>query len=106
MKTSLKTGFAQIFSCYPKEWGSAKIWGSSACTPPLTKLKRISSSSSNYVVLTFLGEKKIYPFPELVKDKPDHLPSASAACHAWRASKPPQAVLLWKISKIKQSLVE
>ena len=27
MKTSLKTGFAQIFSCYPKKWGSAKIWG-------------------------------------------------------------------------------
>ena len=31
---------------------------SPARTPPLTKLKRISSSPSDYVVLTFLGEKK------------------------------------------------
>ena len=91
-----------------------KIWGEEAAaplallarTPPLAKLKMISSSSSNYVVLTFLGEKKIYPFPELVEDKPHFLPPASEVCHAWRSSKPPHAVLLWKISKIKQSLVE
>ena len=101
MKTCWKTG--------------KKFWG---CSPPRTppplpgpyaplrKLKRISSSSSDYVVLTFLGEEKIYPFPELVEDKPEYLLPASEVCHAWRASNPPQAVLLWKISKIKQSLVE
>ena len=53
MKTSVKTDFAQIFSCCPKKMGGSKIWGSPppssppARTPPLTKLK------SNYVVLTF-----------------------------------------------------
>ena len=74
MKTSLKTGFAQIFSCCPPKMGGC----SPPCPPPpahtprLTKLKRISSSSSDYVVPTFLGEKKIYPFPELVEDKPEY----------------------------------
>ena len=91
MNTSLKTGFAQIFSCCPPQNGGLpKIWGEEAAaplalvarTPPLTKLKMISSSSSNYVVLTFLGEKKIYPFPELVEDKPHFLPPASEVCHA------------------------
>ena len=58
MKASLKTGSAQIFSCCLQKLGGSKIWGSPpfaplARTPPLTKLKRISSSSSNYVVLTF-----------------------------------------------------
>ena len=60
MKTSIKTGFAQIFFCYPKKMGVCENLrlrggggGTAACTPPLTKLKRISSSSSNYVVLTF-----------------------------------------------------
>ena len=62
MKTSLKTGVAQVLSCYPQKMGGSKIWGGGtaappivflARTPPLTKLKRISSSSSNYVVLTF-----------------------------------------------------
>ena len=48
--------------------------------PPL--LERISFSSSNYVVLTFLGEKKRYPLPELVDDKPEYLPPASEVCHA------------------------
>ena len=48
--------------------------------PPL--LERISFSSSNYVVLTFLGEKKRYPLPELVEDKPEYLPPASEVCHA------------------------
>ena len=77
MKTSLKTGFAQIFSCCPQKMGESKIWGSPpfaplARTPLLTKLKRMSSSSSDYVVPTFLGEKKIYPFPELVEDKPEY----------------------------------
>ena len=28
MKTSLKTGFNQIFSCSPKKMGGLKIWGS------------------------------------------------------------------------------
>ena len=90
MKTSLKTGSAQIFSCCLQKLGGSKIWGSPpsppiaplARTPPLRKLKRISSSSSNYVVLTFLGEKKIYPFLELVEDKPDFLLPASEVCHA------------------------
>ena len=46
------------FSCCPPKMGGSKIWGSPpfaplARTPPLTKLKRISSSSNNYVVLTF-----------------------------------------------------
>ena len=49
-------------------------------SPPLPK--RISFSSSNYVVLTFLGEKKRYPLPELVEDKPEYLPPASEVCHA------------------------
>ena len=66
MKTSLKTGFAQIkFSCCPPKMGGYRKFeggGSPARTPPLAKLKRISSSSSNYVVLTFLGEKKYTPF--------------------------------------------
>ena len=53
-----------------------------------------------------LGYEKIYPFLELVENKPHFLPPASKVCHAWRTSKPLQAVLLWKISKIKQSLVE
>ena len=111
MKTSSKTGFAQIFSCTLPKMGGSKIWGSPSFapltrTPPLTKLQRISSSWNNYVVLTFKGEKKIYPFLELVEDKPHLLSPASEVCHAWRTSKPPQAVLLWKISKIKQSLVE
>ena len=74
----------------PKNGGLPKIWGKEAAAPlaplartaPLTKLKRISSSSSNYVVLTFLGEKKIHPFPELVEDKPHFLPPPSEVCHA------------------------
>ena len=64
MKTSLKTGAAQIFSCSPQNTGELENFSGvggglqplhrpMACTPPLTKLKRISSSSSNYVVLTF-----------------------------------------------------
>ena len=32
MKTSLKTGFAQIFSCCPKKAELPKIWG--GCSPP------------------------------------------------------------------------
>ena len=87
MKTSLKTGSAEIFSCCLQKLGGSKIWGSLpfaplARTPHLTKLKRISSSSNNYVVLTFLGEKKIYPFLELVEDKPHFLPPVSEVCHA------------------------
>ena len=27
MKTSLKTGVAQIFSCCPEKMGGSKIWG-------------------------------------------------------------------------------
>ena len=54
MKTSFKTGFAQIFSCCPQKWGTRKFGAAPlARTPPLTKLKRISSSSNNYLVLTF-----------------------------------------------------
>ena len=65
MKTSLKTGAAQIFSCSPQNTGELENFSGGgggwlqplhrplACTPPLTKLKRISSSSSNEVVLTF-----------------------------------------------------
>ena len=61
MKTSLKTDFAQIFSCRPLKMGGSNIWGGGCSPPPsppwpirpLNKLKRISSSSSNYVVLTF-----------------------------------------------------
>ena len=87
MKTSLKIGSAQIFSCCLQKLGGLKIWGSPpfaplARTPPLTELKRITSSSNNNVVLTFQGEKKIYPFFELVEDKPHFLPPASEVCHA------------------------
>ena len=32
MKTSLKAGFAQIFSCCPKNLSCALIWG--GCSPP------------------------------------------------------------------------
>ena len=52
MKTSLKTAFAQISLAAPKKWGARKF-GAAPPSPPLTKLKRISSSSNNYVVLTF-----------------------------------------------------
>ena len=34
MKTSLKTGFAQIFSCSPQKMGGSKIWGSPRLRPP------------------------------------------------------------------------
>ena len=34
MKTSLKTGFAQIFSCCPQKMGDSKIWGSPPFAPP------------------------------------------------------------------------
>ena len=36
MKTSLKTGFAQIFSCCPKKAELPKIWGGAAAplAPP------------------------------------------------------------------------
>ena len=33
MQTSLKTGFAQIFSCCPKKSELPKIWGG-GCSPP------------------------------------------------------------------------
>ena len=56
----------------PKNGGLQPPLPPPAHTPRLTKLKRISSSSSDYVVPTFLGEKKIYPFPELVEDKPEY----------------------------------
>ena len=93
MKTSLKTGFAQIFSCCPQKMGARKFGAGLqpppppplaplARTSPVRKLKRISSSSSNYVVLTFQGEKKIYPFFELVENKPHFLPLPSEVCHA------------------------
>ena len=104
------------FPLLPPKNGGSKIWGGPAAPlpPPLApgpyiprkEIKKVSSSSSNYVVLTFQGEKKIYPFFELVENKPHFLPLPSEVCHAWCTSKPPQAVLLWKISKIKQSLVE
>ena len=32
METSLKTGFAQIFSCCPKKSELPKLWG--GCSPP------------------------------------------------------------------------
>ena len=54
MKTSLKTGFPQIFSCCPEKMGGCSPpIAPLARTPPLTKLKKINSSSSNYVLLTF-----------------------------------------------------
>ena len=34
MKTSSKTGFAQIFSCTPPKMGGSKIWGSPPFVPP------------------------------------------------------------------------
>ena len=34
MKTSLKTGFAQIFSCCPKKYELPKLWGGGGCSPP------------------------------------------------------------------------
>ena len=63
MNTSLKTGFAQIFSCCPAKMGGLQPPSSPGPYTPLTKLKRISSSSSDYVVLTFLGEKKNISLP-------------------------------------------
>ena len=38
MKTSLKTGFAQIFSCCPPKWG-VLAWPWPVRPPSLTKLK-------------------------------------------------------------------
>ena len=87
MKTSLKTGFAQIFSCCPpKIWGGG---GSPARTPPLSETKKDKLFFKQLRSSYLFGWEKIYPFPELVKNKPDHLPSAREVCHAWRASKPP-----------------
>ena len=65
MKTSLKTGFAPDFLLLPPKLGggAAAPLAPPARTPPLTKLKRISSSSSDYVVLTFLGQKKYISLP-------------------------------------------
>ena len=34
MKTPLKTGFAQIFSCCPQKWGPAENLGEGGCSPP------------------------------------------------------------------------
>ena len=34
MKTSLKTGVAQIFSCCPEKMGGSKIWGEGGLPPP------------------------------------------------------------------------
>ena len=34
MKTSFKTGFAQIFSCCPPKMRDSKIWGSPSLRPP------------------------------------------------------------------------
>ena len=34
MKTSLKTGVAQIFSCCPEKMGGSKIWGGGGAAPP------------------------------------------------------------------------
>ena len=92
MKTSLKTGFAQIFPCCPPKMGARKFEaGLQPPSPPprppgpyipRKEIKKVSSSSSNYVVLTFQGEKKIYPFFELVEDKPHFLPLPSEVCHA------------------------
>ena len=83
MKTSLKTGFAKIFSCCPQKIGDSKIWGSPpfaplARTPLLTKLKKdklfFKQLHSSYLLRV---RKKIYPFLELVEDKPHFLPPAS-----------------------------
>ena len=92
MKTSLKTGFAQIFSgCPPKMGGCRKFegGGSPAGTPPLSETKKDKLFFKQLRSSYLFGWEKIYPFPELVKNKPDHLPSAREVCHAWRASKPP-----------------
>ena len=34
METSLKTGFAKIFSCCPKNLSCPKFWGEGGCSPP------------------------------------------------------------------------
>ena len=34
MKTSLKTGVAQVLSCYPQKMGGSKIWGGGTAAPP------------------------------------------------------------------------
>ena len=72
MKASLKTGFAQILSCCPPKMGGCSPPRPPGPYPTLTKLRRISSSSSDYVVLTF---------PELVEDKREYLLPASEVCH-------------------------
>ena len=58
MKTSLKTGVAQIFSCCLQKLGARKFGAALPLYPagrysPFNETKRISSSSRNYVVLTF-----------------------------------------------------
>ena len=61
MKTSLKLASPKFSLVAPQKWGLENL-GRGGCSPPiaslartplLTKLKRISSSLSNYVVLTF-----------------------------------------------------
>ena len=93
MKTSLKTGFAQIkFSCCPPKMGGYRKFeggGLPRSYAPLSETKKDKLFFKQLRSSYLFGWEKIYPFPELVKDKPDHLPSASEVCHARRASKPP-----------------
>ena len=87
MKTSLKTGFAQIFSCCPpNKLGGSKIWSS---PPPPGPYAPLNETKKDKLFLRQLRgsyllrvRKKIYPFLELVEDKPHFLPPASDVCHA------------------------
>ena len=90
MKTSLKTGFAQIFSCCPPKMGDSKIWSSPP--PPLRPPGPYAPLNETKKDKLFLRQlrgsyllrvrKKIYPFLELVEDKPHFLPPVSDVCHA------------------------
>ena len=71
MKTSVKTDFAQIFSCCPKKMGGSKIWGS---PPPFVP-------PGPYAPLNET-KKQLRSSYLLVEDKPHFLPPASEVCHA------------------------
>ena len=92
MKMSLKTGCPNFLLLPPKNGGLPKIWGGGGLPGSYALLSETKKDKLFFKQLRssyLFGWEKIYPFPELVKDKPDHLPSASEVCHAWRASKPP-----------------
>ena len=83
MKTSLKTEFAQIFSCCPPKRGAA-----APLAPPPRPYASLNETKKDKLFFKRLrnsylfGREKNNPFPELVEDKPEYLLPTSEVCHA------------------------